>query len=92
MGIELSPKHQDIIRDMVESGSFSDETEVIETALDLLDDRNRLAELRQSLIEADEAIERGEGSVWGPELIARIRAKAREMVASGNVPGPDVWP
>lgn len=92
MNVSLSPRFQALIREKIESGGYSDAREVLEEALNLLDNRDRLERLGQSLREADEAIDRGEGIEWGLELKERIRARARELARQGIKPNPDVWP
>jgi antitoxin ParD1/3/4 len=92
MNVLVSPRFEALIRQKVELGPYSDAAEVVEEALTLLDNRDRLKQLRQSLIEADEAIERGEGSEWSPELKERIRERGNEMFRKGIKPSPDVCP
>lgn len=92
MNVLVSPRFEALIRQKVESGPYSDAAKVVEEALTLLDNRDRLQRLRQSLIEADEAIDHGEGLEWTPELMEQIRAEAEEKVRNGYRPDPDVWP
>jgi antitoxin ParD1/3/4 len=92
MSIQLPPQLEEIIRDKVASGRYHDAAEVVSEALHALDDAERLEELRAALAEGDAQAERGEYELWTPELRAEIRREARQMVAEGRRPNPDVCP
>jgi antitoxin ParD1/3/4 len=83
---------EDSIRQKVETGRYSDATEVIREALRLLDSRDRLQQLRESLIQADREIERGEGEEWSPALMERLIREGDDMFRRGIKPDPDVCP
>jgi hypothetical protein len=57
-----------------------------------MNEGNRLQRLRESLIEADAEIERGEGVEWSSELMERLSREADEMFRQGMQPDPDVCP
>ena len=81
------------IRRKVESGRYPDATEVIRTALRLLEAREERSELlRASVAEGLAAIERGEGSELTPDVIEEIEREADERVRLGLPPKPDVCP
>ena len=81
------------IRERVESGEYSDETEVIRTALRALKAREqRLEEIRASIAEGLASIERGEGIELTPEVMDEIEREAEEHARLGLLPKPDVCP
>ena len=92
MTIQLTPQLESIVKSLVESGDYHDQDEVIAEAILLLDDEQKLRVLRAALAEAEEEIARGECEEWTPELRTRLSAEARQMVAEGRKPNPDVCP
>jgi len=93
MSIHLPVDLEESILNKVESGRYPDSTEVIRTALRLLDVRDRRTqELRESIAEGLAAIERGEGIVLTPEVMQEIEREAEERVRQSIPPKPDVCP
>ena len=93
MVIHVTPEIEADIRQRVESGEFTDESELLRTALRMLDVRERrLHEIRTSLAEAKASIERGEGIEWSPELMKEIEREVAERVRRCEMPHPDVCP
>ena len=86
MQIQLTPQIESIVKALLEAD------EVIAEAVLLLEDERTLRDLRAALAEADEEIARGEFEEWTPELRAEISAEARQMLAEGRQPNPDVCP
>ncbi|MBA2598840.1 MAG: type II toxin-antitoxin system ParD family antitoxin [Chloroflexia bacterium] len=81
------------IRERVESGDYSDTTEVMRIALRLLDARERrIEEIRASIAKGIAEIERGEGIELTPELMDEIEREVEERVRLGEMPKPDVCP
>jgi len=81
------------IRQKVESGRYGDASEVIRTALRLLEARDERAQaLRASITEGLAAIERGEGIELTPESMEEIDRVADEQIRLGVPPKPDVCP
>lgn len=78
MNVSLRPQYEEMVRRKVESGHYRDECEVLEEALQLLDERDRLAELRALIAHADEQINRGEVMEWTPDTMAEIIREADE--------------
>ena len=77
MNVTLAPEFEAMIRERVERGTYNDATEVVQEALRLLDERDRLL---ASLDEAAAEFERGEGVEWTPELMEQIREEADRAV------------
>jgi antitoxin ParD1/3/4 len=91
MSVTLPPQLEAIIREKVESGLYSDPETVVREALRLLDEQDRrLIRLRESLIEAEQEFERGEGEEWTPALMERLNREGDEMYRQGVTPDPDV--
>jgi hypothetical protein len=58
----------------------------------LVDSQDRLQRLQESLVEAEQEIERGEGEEWSPALMRRLIRQGDEMYSKGIQPDPDVCP
>lgn len=83
--VSISEQAVDHIEDLVESGRFTNANDVIQAALDALEEQLRIAELRAAIAEADEEFERGEYVEWTPGFVKDIAA--RFVVRSGQQPG-----
>jgi antitoxin ParD1/3/4 len=93
MSITVPADLEERIREKVESGQYDDPSDVIRTAMRLLDKRDqRLQELRASIQEGLAAIERGEGKELTSELMEEISREASKRARLGVVPKPDVCP
>ena len=80
------------IRELVATGRFKDEAEVVREALRLLDKREqRVQEFRASIQAGLAAIERGEGIELTDEVWDRLDREAQERIARGEEPDPDAW-
>lgn len=76
MTIELSSKNEQLVQQLIESGSFSGVDEVVAEALNLLAKRQQFhTEIKQSLAEFD----RGE-RIPADEVFEEIYAKAAMMM------------
>ena len=79
MTIQLPEHREQFIRDMVQSGRYASEDEVLDKALQLLeesDDQAKLAELRQAITIGIEQADRGELAPFDPQAtLARIRSR-----------------
>ena len=92
MPITLSPQLEALVIEKVEAGNYEDAEAVVREALFLLDDRDRLQQLRASIEESERQFERGEYDEWSPELWEQIMAEGEEMYRKGIKPSPDVCP
>jgi antitoxin ParD1/3/4 len=88
--MQLTPRLEAKVEEMIATGLFSDAEDVMSEALRLLDEREYVQRLRASLIESEQQMERGEVVEWTPELRAQIRREAEEMARQGMKPDPDV--
>ena len=80
----LSPELAALIREKVESGRYGDANQVLEEAMQLLDDRDRLEWLRAEIAIGLEEIERGETVEYTPELMEQLKWEAIEAERNGE--------
>lgn len=92
MAVVLTPAQEELVRNKVASGRYSDVSEVVDEALQLLDDYEHEEAFRAAVMIGYEEAERGEGILWTPELRADLMREARHMAAAGQKPDPDVCP
>ncbi|CAN5705827.1 hypothetical protein BH23PLA1_BH23PLA1_10180 [soil metagenome] len=88
MSVRLPRELEDLIQKKVESGQYDSPYEVVREALQLLDDRDklreiRLEELRREIQIGIDQADRGE-LLDGPEAIDRIREKIRAKLSSNR--------
>lgn len=79
MTIHLPEHREQFIRDMVQSGRYASEEEVIDQALQLLEQDNeqaKLDELRRKIVIGIEQADRGDLAPFDPQAtLARIRSR-----------------
>jgi antitoxin ParD1/3/4 len=81
MNVSLTPQLEDLVKRKVDSGLYNSSSEVVREALRLLEERDRLqemrlAELRQEIQIGLDQLDRGEG-VDGKEVFAELRARSQ---------------
>jgi antitoxin ParD1/3/4 len=85
MNVKLSPELEELIRQKVESGLYSDASEVVLEAVRQLDERDRrLAWLRSEVAKGLEDIELGDTVPYTPELMEEINERAYENARKGK--------
>jgi antitoxin ParD1/3/4 len=89
MTVTLTPEAEALIRQQLEAGAYRNADEVIEEALRLLDERDRLARLRAKL---QIGLDSGETIPWTPDLLDEIEREAEDAYRRGEKPSPDVCP
>jgi antitoxin ParD1/3/4 len=77
MKIALTPEVAELVRARISSGRYADASAVIHEALELLDERDRLQDLRAALAVGHAQLERGEGVPLTPELLDQIEGRVR---------------
>ena len=92
MSVRVAPDLEAMIRERVTAGQYDDENEVLRQALRARDERDRLRDLRASLVRANEQVERGEYTEWSPALTEQLSQEADKLAAQGHRPKPDVCP
>ena len=85
MNVSLTPELEELVRSKVESGLYNSASEVVREALHLLDDRDRLREIKIEKLrkEIQKGLDSGP-SIPGDEVFARIREKARKQAQRGK--------
>ena len=92
MIVTLSPRLQAMIEDRIDRGEYADAEAVIEEALHLLEERDRVAYLRAATTKGLAQIERGEEVEYTPELRDRRWESAMRKFREGQRPKADVLP
>jgi len=90
--VTLTPEQEAMVREKVASGRFGGPAEVVDEALRLLDEQERLEHLRSLMDEGIAQLDRGEKVLYTPELREQIWQNALDMVARGEKPDDDVVP
>jgi len=81
MNVSLTPQLEEMVRKKVASGLYNSSSEVVREALRLLEERDRikemkLEELRSEIQQGIDSLDRGEGIPFDPEdTIKRGRAR-----------------
>jgi antitoxin ParD1/3/4 len=86
MNVSLTPQLESYVKRKVMSGMYNSVSEVVREAIRLLEERDRLQEMKLEALRADikkglDELDRGEGK---PLDIEAIKAKGRQMMASRN--------
>lgn len=92
MGIHLSPEAKSLIQDKVASGRYATADEVIQAAIRLLDDHDRLVHLQSLLAVGLAQADRGEAVELTPQLLDNIAQEVEERFQRGDESNPDVGP
>ena len=92
-GGQVTPETEAVVRQKVADGRFTSAAEVVEAAVRLLDERDRLEYLRALLRETEQQVQEGKTVEWSPELHRQWRREAQDRIRQGMItPDPDVWP
>jgi putative addiction module CopG family antidote len=78
MSVTLTPHTEALIQQKLATGPYRDTDEVIERALQALNDQEQLERLRAMLQEGIDEDDRGEVDEWTPELRERLHQQALE--------------
>jgi antitoxin ParD1/3/4 len=92
MSVQVAPEIEAMIREKVSAGRYGSADEVLREALQALEERDRLQDLRASLVRAKEQVARGEFVEWSPDFMDQLSQEADELTARGYEPKPDVCP
>lgn len=93
MHINLSPEMESYIKAKVTGGFYGNATEVIRDALRRMQaEEERFAALRAAIAKGEEQLDRGEGTEFTPELMAKITQAARRNLRGGKPMDPDAVP
>jgi Arc/MetJ-type ribon-helix-helix transcriptional regulator len=92
MAIQVSPKAEALIRELVERGDYDDPETVVDEALGALLERDQLAQLRAAIAVGIEQYERGEMIPWTPDYFDRLKREAAGLTRSGKPIKDEVKP
>ncbi len=93
MVVQVTPQLEAKIEQLVASGHFADAGDVIDKAVQLLEERERkLARLRELLAEGEEDERNGNVIELTPELFEEIKQSARRRAQAGEKPSAHVCP
>lgn len=84
MTIQLTPRMQAQVDEIIGLGAFSDTEVVVEQALDLLIEQERLRMLQEKLQAADDQYLTGEYEEYSREVFVEIRDSALEQFRKGE--------
>jgi len=92
MNVVLTPEMEALVQRKLNTGDYNNPSQVMQAALQLLDERDRARRLNAALDRGDEQFRRGEVFEWTPELRDEMKQEAAEMARLGQRPNPDVCP
>jgi antitoxin ParD1/3/4 len=92
MNVSLTPELEAMIRQQVDSGRYSNASEVVRAALRLLDEHQRVQHLRSLLAVGLEDERRGNLVEFTPEWIEGLDQSVDERVRRGDEPNSDLCP
>jgi antitoxin ParD1/3/4 len=92
MSVNLTPHIEDLIRRKIAAGPYRSADEVIEDALQALEERDRLARLRGAIAVGDAQLAAGEGILYSSDVLDKIEREAEATYRRGDRPSPVVCP
>jgi antitoxin ParD1/3/4 len=92
MNVSLTPELEAMIRQQVDSGRYSNASEVVRAALRLLDEHQRVQHLRSLLAVGLEDERRGNLVEFTPEWFEGLDQSVDERVRRGHEPNSDLCP
>ena len=92
MNVTLKPEHEAFIRGQVESGKYEDAEHVVDQAIRLLQDHEKLLYMRATIAEAEAEVARGEFVEWTPDFWDKLQEEADEADRLGRPISSDVLP
>ena len=84
MSIQVSPKAEALIRELIENGDYDDPEAVVDEALRVLMERNKLERLKELIAIGDEQAARGQVVPWTPDFLDRLKREAAEDIRLGR--------
>lgn len=88
----LSPRSEELVRQMISSGRYDNANAVLEDALLALDEQYRLEQLRAALDGGEAEFERGEIVLYTPEVFDEIMQNVTTLAREGRRSDSDVRP
>ena len=84
MSIQLSPEAEALVRQLVERGDYDDPEAVVDEALRVLMERDKLERLKKLIAIGDEQAARGQVVPWTPDFLDRLKGEAAEDIRLGR--------
>jgi putative addiction module CopG family antidote len=84
MSIQLTAEAEALVQELIERGDYDDPAAVVEEALRVLVERDKLARLRELIAVGIEQCERGEVVPWTPDFLDRMKRASEEHVRLGK--------
>jgi putative addiction module CopG family antidote len=92
MSIQLSPEAEALVRQLIEGGDYDDPEAVVDEALRVLMERDKLERLKELIAVGDEQAARGQVVPWTPDFLDRLKREAAEDVRLGRPIKDEVIP
>jgi len=93
MHINLSPEMEQFVQRKVDTGFYSNASEVIRDAIRRMHEEDeKVAALQRALKVGDDQLDRGEGVPYTADLLNRVTAQAKDKARGGRKVNPDVAP
>lgn len=84
MVIQLSPETAARVREFVDRGGYDGPEAVLDEALHVLEERDKLERLRELIAVAEAQAARGQVKEWTPDFMDRLKREAAENVRMGK--------
>ncbi len=92
MNVSLTPQLEALVREKVETGLYNNASEVVREALRLMEERDRLSQLRTAIASGDAQYGRGEVTTWTPDTLDQLTREADEEDRQGLPISDDIKP
>ncbi len=92
MHINLSSEIEEYLQSKVNTGFYSNASEVVRDAIRRMWEEERLDRLRAAIYAGDEQLERGDGVAYSSERLAKITETALSNARKGKKINPDIAP
>ncbi len=84
MNVSLTPELERMIAERVASGRYASASEVVRDALRLLDERDRLNQLRQDVRLGLDQLDQGRHRPFDDQTLERIKSEGRKRAAAAE--------
>jgi antitoxin ParD1/3/4 len=93
MHINLSPEMEEFVQSKVDTGFYSNASEVIRDAIRRMrEEEEKVAAMRAALKVGDDQLDKGQRVLYTPDLVNRAAEKAKDNSRRGRKVNPDVIP
>jgi putative addiction module CopG family antidote len=84
MSIQLSPEAEALVRQLIERGDYDDPEAVVDEALRVLIERDKLERLKELIAIGDEQAAREQVVPWTTDFLDRLKREAAEDIRLGR--------